>query len=280
MTELAQQPFGGLLYSLKRFGLQHGTLELAARLGWAARGVLYLILGALATLAAVGEGGGLHDGKGVVRWIMNLPAGKLLVGIAAIGFAAYAVYGVALLCVGDESARGRFAGLAARAKGAIGCLVYGSLALTSDQLLLGHSSQGDAKRMWIASLLTRPWGRVLFGLAGVLTIGFGLYQLKFGLQGKHRNEVDGQAMSAAEQRSFLWIGRTGLAARGVVLGVIGYFILRAAIEVAPGGDNNTASALREIRHMGVAPLATIAVGLIAYGLLQFFYARYRRVQLG
>lgn len=279
MTPLQPQ-LRGLLFSLQRIGLQQGALEAAARFGWAARGVLYLILGALATLAAVGEGGGLHDGKGVVRWLMSLPAGKLLVGIAAVGFAAYALYGAALVCFGEAGGRGKWAPIVSRAKGAIACVVYGSLAFTSIQLLLGHATEGDQKRVWIASMLMHSWGRVLIGLVGVATIGFGLYQLKFGFDGKHRQEVDARAMGETEQRSFLWIGRLGLAARGVVLGVIGYFLLHAAIAVAPAEGDNTAAALREIRGMGVAPLAIIALGLSAYGVLQFFYARYRPVQLG
>jgi uncharacterized membrane protein YidH (DUF202 family) len=215
-----------------------------------------------------------------MRWLVSLPAGKLLVGIAAVGFAAYALYGAALLCFGEEGGRGKWAPLVSRAKGAVACAVYGSLAFTSLQLLLGHASQGDDKRVWVASLLLHVWGRVVIGLVGVVTMGFGLYQLKFGVDGKHRQEVDAREMSATEERSFLWIGRLGLAARGVVLGVIGYFMLHAAIAVTPAQGEDTAAALREIRGMGVAPLAIIALGLSAYGVLQFFYARYRRVQLG
>jgi len=277
MTELTHHQLTDFLAPLKRIGLKHGALERAARLGWVARGVLYLILGALATLAAVGEGGGLHDGAGVVRWIMDLPAGVLLVGAAAIGFAGYALYGIALLCFGDRSAHG-FAAFMVRGKGAVACVVYGSLALTSVQLLMGHASSGG-KSIWIASMLRQPWGQVVLGLAGVATIAFGLYQAYFGLKGKHRDEVNGQAMNEAERRSFLWIGRLGLTARGIVLGMIGYFVVRTAIESSPS-SSDTAAALREMRHFGVAPLVTVAVGLAAYGILQFFYAKYRRVQLG
>lgn len=280
MVEATKQQFQGLLLRLKRVGWNREWLETAARVGWASRGVLYLILGALATLAAVGEGGGLHDGRGVVRWIMALPAGTLLVGLASCGFAGYALYCAALACFGQESARGRFAPVLTRVKGVIGCIVYGSLTLTSVQLLLGHHEHGDSKRVWIASLLMQPWGRILIGIVGVILVGFGLYQCFYAISAKHREEVNGHAMSANERGAFLWIGRAGLISRGFVFGVIGYFTLRAAIKVAPGGsETSTSDALREIRDVGWAPLAVIALGLVAYGVLQFFYAKYHKIDL-
>jgi hypothetical protein len=280
MVEASKQQLHGFLLRLKRIGLRREWLETAARVGWVSRGVLYLILGALATLAAVGEGGGLHDGKGVVRWIMGLPAGTLLVALAACGFVGYAIYSAALACFGQENADGMMAAASARLKGVAGCIVYGSLTFTSVQLLLGHQEHGDNKRVWIASLLMQPWGRVLIGLVGVGVIGFGIYQCVYAISAKHRDEVNSQAMSANERQAFLWIGRMGLIARGLVFGVLGYFMLRAAIKVAPGSTStSTSDALREIRDVGWAPLAVIALGLAAYGVLQLFYAKYRKIEL-
>jgi hypothetical protein len=250
------------------------ALETAARIGWTARGALYFILGALATLAAVGEGGGLHDNQGVVRWIMSLPAGTLLVGLAACGFAGYALYCGALAIFGQEDSP-----LVARLKGGIGFLVYSSLTFTSIQLLLGHHSGSDSKKTWIAMLLAEPWGRVLIGVAGICLIGFGLYQCKYAASGKHKQEVQAGAMSTRERSAFVWIGRVGLTARGLVFAVIGYFTVRAAFKAGPSAAAGTVEALREIRNIGWVPLAVIALGLAAYGVLQLFYAKYRKIEL-
>ena len=280
MVEPTKQQLQGLLLRLKRIGWNREWIETAARVGWVSRGVLYLILGSLATLAAVGEGGGLHDGKGVMRWILSLPAGTLLVALSACGFAGYALYSAALMCFGQEKTDGPMAAVVARLKGAIGCVVYGSLTFTSVQLLLGHDNHGDEKRVWIATLLTQPWGRVVIGILGACVIGFGIYQCIYAVSAKHREEVNSQAMSMNERSAFLWIGRAGLISRGFVFGVLGYFMLRAAIKAAPGGtDTSTSDALREIRDVGWAPLAVIALGLAAYGVLQLFYAKYRKIEL-
>jgi hypothetical protein len=280
MVESAQKQLRGFLLRLKRIGINQDALATAARIGWAARGVLYFMLGALATLAAIGEGGGLHDGAGVVSWVMGLPAGTLLVALCACGFAGYASYCAALLIFGQENSDSRWAAAFVRAKGAVGCIVYGSLTFTSVQLLLGHHERGDSKKVWTAALLAEPWGRVLLGVIGVGLIGFGVYQCVYAASAKHREEVSAGAMSAHEQVAFLWIGRVGLVARGVVFGVIGFFIVRAAIAAAPSGSSaSTSGALREIRHVGWVPLATIAVGLAAYGILQLFYAKYRKIDV-
>lgn len=280
MVEATKQQFQGLLLRLKRIGWNREWLERAARVGWVSRGVLYLILGSLATLAAIGEGGGLHDGKGVMRWIMSLPAGTLLVALSACGFAGYALYCAALTVFGQENTDGAMAAIAARSKGAIGCIVYGSLTFTSVQLLRGHDKHGDDKRVWIATLLMQPWGRILIGILAVSVIGFGIYQCVYAVSAKHRDEVNSQAMSARERSAFLWIGRAGLISRGIVFGVIGYFMLRAAIQAAPSGtETSTSDALRQIRDVGWAPLAVIALGLAAYGVLQLFYAKYRKIEL-
>lgn len=281
MVALAQEQLRGFLLRLKRVGLNRDTLVTAARAGWVARGVLYIILGGLATLAAVGEGGGLHDGQGIVRWIMKLPAGTLLVALSALGFAGYALYCAALLVFGQEDSDGPWASAFTRIKGAIGCIVYGSLTLTSVQLLLGHHRQGNSKEVWFVSLLHAPWGRFVIGAIGVVLIGFGLYQCVYAVSAKHREEVSVSAMGETESVAFLWIGRIGLIARGVVFGVIGFFTLRAAIMAAESGESTTTSgALREIRDIGWLPLVIVALGLAAYGVLQLFYAKYRKIDVG
>ena len=280
MVALAQEQLRGFLLRLKRFGMNHDTLVTAARAGWVARGVLYIILGGLAALAAVGEGGGLHDGQGIVRWIMKLPAGTLLVGLSACGFAGYALYCAALLAFGQENSDGPWASAITRVKGAVGCIVYGSLTLTSVQLLLGHHKQGNTKEVWFVSLLHEPWGRFVIGAVGVSLIGFGVYQCIYAVSAKHREEVRVSAMGQTESVAFLWIGRIGLVARGIVFGVVGYFTLRAAIVAAESGESTTTSgALREIRDVGWFPLVIVALGLAAYGVLQLFYAKYRKVDV-
>jgi hypothetical protein len=279
MVALAQEQLRGFLLRLKRFGLNHDTLVTAARAGWVARGVLYIILGGLATLAAVGEGGGLHDGDGIVEWIMKLPAGTVLVALAGCGFAGYALYCAALLVFGEENPNGAMAAAITRLKGAIGCIVYGSLTLTSVQLLSGHHTKGDSK-VWFVSLLTSPFGRVFIGAVGVIMIGFGVYQCIYAASAKHRDEVRVSAMGDKESVAFLWIGRIGLIARGAVFGVIGYFTVRAALAAATSGASTTTSgALREIRDVGWVPLVIVALGLAAYGVLQLFYAKYRKVDV-
>lgn len=273
----------GLKYALQRYGIDRRKIELAARCGWAARGALYLLLGGLAVMAAVGEGGGLHDGKGVMQWVLSLPMGQVLVGLAGLGFAGYAIYRIITAITGpdeddDASAMKR---VAARVHSLITAGIYGSLAVAAVQLLMGEQSSGsDGKRFWIAQALQQSWGPALIGAIGVGVMVFGLWQFKHAATDNHEENVRSGAMSRREKQMFVWVGRIGYSARGVVMLIIGYFTLRAALHASPDESKGVDGALQQIGQAGWLPLAAIALGLIAYGVLQLFYARYRKVEVG
>ena len=265
---------------LQRHGMNRNKIEHAARLGWAARGALYFTLGSLAILAAVGEGGGLHGSDGVIQWVFSLPMGQVLVGISAVGFAAYAVYRLLTAVTGHDDADSKLKDIVARIEDVVTGLGYGSLAVAAVQLLFGESGgSGNGKQYWIAQALQQPFGPALIGTIGVIVMGFGLFQFKRAVTDSHADHVRSHEMSQREKNMFVWVGRIGYSARGVVLLVIGYFTLRAATNASPNESKGVGGALQEIGEAGVLPLAIIAAGLVAYGVLQLFYARYRRVDV-
>ncbi|MFW5741414.1 MAG: DUF1206 domain-containing protein, partial [Myxococcota bacterium] len=91
--------------------------------------------------------------------------------------------------------------------------------------------------------------------------------------------VDTASMSHKEQKTFRFVGRVGLAARGVVFPIIGYFLVKSAVNASPGTAKGVEGALEQIAQAGVIPLAIVAAGLAAYGVLQFFFAKYRHVSV-
>ena len=52
-----------------------------ARMGYGARGVVYLMIGGLALLTAFGEGGKTTDSRGAITEIMQQPFGEILLTI-------------------------------------------------------------------------------------------------------------------------------------------------------------------------------------------------------
>src|SRR5690348_10060803 len=70
----------------------HSGLELLARLGYAARGTVNLIVGILALLASLGRGGGTTGSKGALEVILSQPLGAVLLTIVAIGLFGFALW--------------------------------------------------------------------------------------------------------------------------------------------------------------------------------------------
>src|SRR6476646_6686838 len=62
------------------------------RFGFAAKGLVYAIVGGLAAQAAIGAGGETTDTRGALIWIVQAPFGRFLLGTVGIGLAGYALW--------------------------------------------------------------------------------------------------------------------------------------------------------------------------------------------
>src|SRR4051812_3242680 len=68
-----------------------GTIMLG-RVGYAAKGVVYIVIGGLAALTALGNGGQTTDRKGAIEVLYGQPAGQIILGLVAFGLACYALW--------------------------------------------------------------------------------------------------------------------------------------------------------------------------------------------
>jgi hypothetical protein len=127
-----------------------------------------------------------------------------------------------------------------------------------------------------------PFGRWLVALVGLGIIGYGIYQLYRAYAAKVRKHLELSRASATEAEWIVRFGRFGIGARGVVFGIIGWFLLRAAMEYEPRRASGLGGALATLERQSYGPwlLGIVALGLIAYGLYQLANARYRRIAVG
>jgi hypothetical protein len=65
--------------------MQHRSYEWLARSGYAAEGCVYVIMGGLAVLAALGAGGRTTGAKGALLALLSQPFGFALLGLVAFG---------------------------------------------------------------------------------------------------------------------------------------------------------------------------------------------------
>ena len=253
-----------------------------ARFGYATKGAVYIIIGILATLAAIDAGGRTTDSKGALRELLNKPFGHILIIAVMAGLFGYAVWRFAEALFDAEGKGNDLKGIAIRAGYAFSGLIHAGLAWSAARLALGWGvGDGDEeKRDWTARVLELPFGQWLVALAGVGFICFGLYQIYKGYKTKFRKRIEVGKMSSGEQTLATRSGQIGFAARGVVFNTIGYFLIRAAFYQNPGEVRGLDGALGALAQqpMGKALLGVVAAGLIAYGFYMFIEARYHHIR--
>jgi hypothetical protein len=255
-----------------------------ARLGFAAKGVVYLIIGVLAALAAFNRGGRTTDSRGAFAEILAQPYGRVLLGAVAVGLVGYAVWRVVQAIKDTENQGSGAKGIAVRLGYAVSGFIYASLAFTAVQLMTGSGGRGgsdESSKEWTATLLAQPLGQWLVGLVGVGIIAVAVYQVYEAYTAKFRAYLERGDMS---RKAELWatrVGQIGLAARGVVFGVLGIFLMYAALRANPNEARGLSGALRALEQQPFGPwlLGVVALGLVAYGVYMFVLARYRRMIL-
>jgi hypothetical protein len=263
-------------------------MSMFARLGYAVKGVVYLIIGGLAVALAVGHGGKATDQRGALQTIYAQPLGKFLLFVVGIGLIGFALWSF-IQALFDTEGKGR------DAKGIIGRIgyagvgvAYAALAFGAFELVTGTGSGTLGKSTtastqdWTAKLLKLPFGVPLVIIVGLVVIGIAFYLFSKAYSAKFQQRLNLARLNARLRRWMVDLGRFGYAALGVVFTIIGIFLIVAAIQHNPGEAKGLDSALAEllVQPFGPVLLAIVALGLIAYGVYSFVEARYRRVGRG
>jgi TRAP-type C4-dicarboxylate transport system permease small subunit len=253
-----------------------------ARFGYAAKGVVYLIIGGLAALAAFTGGGRTTDSRGAFEEILSKSYGKLLLGAVAIGMAAYAIWRIVQAVKDTENKGSGAKGIARRIGYAVIGVIHIGLAYSAAQLILGSGgeSRGDAaSKEWTATLLAQPFGQWLVGAIGLGFIAFAVSQFYKAFTAKFREKLKTNEMDEKTETFATRTGQAGLSARGVVFGIIGFFLVQAAMHSSAGEARGLSGALRALEQQsyGQWVLGIVALGLVAYGFYMLVLARYRRI---
>ena len=256
---------------------QSHKLEWTARLGYSARGVVYLLVGWLALVAAFGSGQ-TADTRGGLLHLLQQPMGDVLLGIVAVGLVAYSVWRL-VQSIWDTDGHGTSAkGLAIRAGLLVSCFVHLALALFALSLIFGWGTGGDSDNAqnWSARFMSHTHGRWLVFAFGVAVIGAGLAHVYKGWTAKFRKHfaMDHQTMRWAEP-----VCQFGLIARGMVFLMIGGFFIVAALQFDPSKARGLNGALQAVQQQPFGPylLGVVALGLIAFAAYSILEAIYRRI---
>jgi hypothetical protein len=232
-------------------------------------------------MAALDAGGQTTDTHGAFREIYSQPFGQVLLAVVAIGLVGYAVWRITQAIVDAEGKGNDLKGISIRIGYACSGLIHAGLAFSAARVVLGEreGSSEQSHKSRTAELMQLPFGTLLIGLAGVGFIGFGLYQFYKGYKRKFLKRLEGSAMNTTENRWVTRLGQIGLAARGVVFGIIGYFLIMAALSYDPRQVRGLGGALQAVavQPYGKVLLGIVAAGLTVYGFYMLMEAKYHRI---
>ncbi len=256
-----------------------------ARIGIAAKGVVYVLVGVLAAMTVFNFGASGSNGgkKGALQTILEQPFGQFLLGAVILGLLGYVAWRMIQAFVDPNGNGSDTKGIIKRTGYFISGLVYLFFAFSGARLLFAglggggsNSSSGGGRQLLVAKVLEQPFGQWLVGIGAVLVIGGGVFQLYKAISGKFKKAIKEQEMSQKERATFMRAGRIGYIARGIVLSILGYFLIQAALQSDASEAQGTEGAFNFLSTTGGPYLmAAVALGLACYGVFMFVKSKYQ-----
>ncbi|MCP8899983.1 DUF1206 domain-containing protein [Gilvimarinus xylanilyticus] len=252
-----------------------------ARAGYAARGLVYLLVGGLALMALLGAGGRTTDSRGALQTLVGEPFGLVTLTIVALSLVGYALWR-SIQAFADADRHGRdLKAIAIRAGLFASAIVHLTLAGFVIQLVVsagGSDSSGQGSQGVAQWLLQQPFGKTLLGATGVLIMVVGIAH---GVKGWREQFAKHLQMRESLQSKLYPVCRFGLISRGVVLAIIGSFFIWAAVQADASQAQGVAGVMDFLRQQvfGKILLGAMALGLMAFGCYSLILSRYRRLAI-
>ncbi|MDO5710424.1 MAG: DUF1206 domain-containing protein [Micrococcales bacterium] len=251
----------------------HPVVRAAARVGYAASGVIHLLIAWIALQVAMGGSKTSADQSSAMSTIAKAPWGASLLWILVVGFVGLALWQLTE-AIGGWHGSGKDA-VFSRIKAVSKAVVYVALGWTAATIARGKSSNGATQSaQTTGDILALPGGKLLVILIGLVVVGVGIYHIVKGLRKSFLQDLVDDPGDIA-----VTAGMIGYPAKGIALIIVGgLFVLAGASgRAAESQGRGGALALLIRQPFGPWLLAAVAVGIGCYGLYSFFRARHTKV---
>lgn len=240
-------------------------LTTLTRIGFATRGILYLVIAFLVIRAGRAE-----DPAGALQYVGN-GAGRVLLSVMAVGLCAYGIWRMADAALDIERHGTDRKGIVERIGAGISGIVHLLLTWQAVNLIRGLGTGGDGAEAGTQVALDLPGGTLLVMIGAVMLFGVGVIQLVKAAKGSFLDYLEPRIASQPWAR---WSGRAGYAARGVVFIICSYLLLKAGMNDQASEAGGMAQALSWLTSPADI---VIGVGLFGFGVFSLIEARYRRL---
>jgi hypothetical protein len=268
----------GSLHRATDRATDNSAFEYAARVGYAASGVLHLIIGYIIANIAFGSGGNA-DQSGALATIAGHTGGVIVLWVAAIGLTALGLWHVAEAVVGSkpgERSGGEDDSPAWKRAKSIGLAIANlAIAFSAARFAMGSGQSSGQKNAGLsAQLMQSGWGKALLIAVGIGVIAVGGYHVYRGVSKKFFKDLrvsPGTGITA--------VGITGYVAKGLVLAGAGLLVIVATLQADPAKASGIDAA---VKTLGQAPfgkflLILAAIGMAAFAGYSFVRSRYGRM---
>ncbi|WP_027964125.1 DUF1206 domain-containing protein [Halalkalibacillus halophilus] len=250
------------------------------RIGFMAKGIVFVLVGILTLLAAIGVQGNESGPSGMFQSLATMPFGEILLWLIGVGLLLYVGWLFVDIIKDPENN-----GLAVRATSFVTALIYSGLAYQAFLFTVQARSSGggsDAEESFSAVLLDQPFGRWLIVIVALAIGAHAINEFYRGAFAKFLEDFDRKNMNKKEIKFTKYSGRLGLIARSVILLMVTFFLLQTAWENDPDESEGLDGALSQLSNepYGQVLLGLTAVGLSLYGSYQIAKGRYQRLGLG
>ena len=233
------------------------------RLGFAARGFLYLVIAWL----AIGTGRA-EDLAGALEYLRGERA---LLMIILAGFLAYGFWRVTDALFDSEGHGDGKKGALGRAGAGASGIIYLFLAWQAWRLLQGGGGSEGRAQERAGTVMELPGGALLIVIGGLILFLAGLWQVKRALSGDFCKHLRADIQ---HQDWVKWMGRGGYGARGIIFVVTAIFFASAGLS----GDPSEAGGMQDaLRWMDSPVNLIVAAGLALFGTFSLVEARFRQI---
>jgi Domain of Unknown Function (DUF1206) len=252
------------------------------RAGFIARGITYGVIGALALAIALGAGtgGATPNQQGALALISRTPLGRVALVVISAGLIAYALWRLTQGILGRGPEGGGGTKLWDRISNLASGVVYLGFFAVAVRVLTGSAGNASSEpRRAAGGVLGWPGGQLIVGIGGGVLIAISLFQAYDAIRGGFTSQIKTEQMGPRERRAFMLLGEVGLVARALAFALVGYFLLRAAIDFNANAAVGLDGALARLRGEPLGPwvLGLVAAGLLVFAVYSVLEARHRRL---
>jgi hypothetical protein len=249
--------------------------RMLARYGCVSIGTVYILLGSMAILSLFGRAEDDADEERAMDYLLEYTLGEVFVWVILAGMVGYIVWRIFEAVTDPYDFGNDLKGIGKRVGIALTSVGYGLIAYSAFDVLQGNGEDSEQEmQSMIAQVLEWQGGSWLVGTVGLMTGIAGLFQFRFVISGAYKHWLSIDELSKLRRRIIYGLAWAGYLARGVILLVLSYFLLRAAFKENPEevGDTDTAFDFIGGGLIGDSAFFLVALGTIAYGLFMYVFS--------